>query len=207
MENVADVVTVGQEVDVRVLNVDLSSGKVGLSMKSEEAAASGGGSFSRRTSDDDDEAGATGTVQMDENGRPIRGKQATRGGGNKRRNNRDDDTPPAGVKKGATYKGVVKSLMSFGAFVELQHEDIPEGVQGMLHVSEIAEGACDVPKHHPNRELCAPSSQAQHLECTILVSVRSIRSAAAASSDPRRWSHRSLRSLPRSRRRLSARRV
>jgi len=39
VENVADVVTVGQEVDVRVLNVDLSSGKVGLSMKSEEAAA------------------------------------------------------------------------------------------------------------------------------------------------------------------------
>jgi predicted RNA-binding protein with RPS1 domain len=143
VENVSDVVTAGQEVTVRVLSVDLASGKVGLSMKSEQAAA-GGGSFSRRTSDDD--AGATGNVQMDENGRPIRGKQATRGGGNKRRN-RDDDTPPAGVKKGATYKGVVKSLMSFGAFVELQHEDIAEGVQGMLHVSEIAEGESES-QHH-----------------------------------------------------------
>jgi predicted RNA-binding protein with RPS1 domain len=159
VENVSDVVTAGQEVTVRVLSVDLASGKVGLSMKSEEAAA-GGGSFSRRTSGDDD--GAMGNVQMDANGRPIRGKQATRGGGNKRRNRDEDNTPPAGVKKGATYKGVVKAVMVFGAFVELQHEDIPEGVQGMVHISEIAEGECESQHHRgtvnpsplPSRRSC-----------------------------------------------------
>lgn len=42
--------------------------------------------------------------------------------------------------------GVVKSLLPFGAFVELKLEGV-EGVQGLLHVSEISEGACNFQAH------------------------------------------------------------
>ena len=77
---------------------------------------------------------------MDENGRPIRsGKVATRGGRGGGRGDKRDDKPPPGVVKGQKYQGVVKSLMSFGAFIELKLEDGTEGVQGMLHVSEMSD--------------------------------------------------------------------
>jgi len=124
VESVEDVVSAGQEVEVRVLSIDTEKSRVALSMKPEGADA------------------AAGEGEVGEDGRPVRrGKVATRGKqGGKPRN----DTPPP-VKKGQKYKGTVASLLPFGAFIKLEVEGAEQEVQGLLHVSEISEERVDNP--------------------------------------------------------------
>mmetsp|Transcript_38895 Transcript_38895/g.54022 ORF Transcript_38895/g.54022 Transcript_38895/m.54022 type:complete len:388 (-) Transcript_38895:260-1423(-) len=125
VSDVADIVSLGQEVEVRVIQVDKGSGKVSLSMKPEvsEAAPSA-------------EAVASGEVSLDASGKPQRGKVATRG---KKQGGAKKAALPAGVKKGGKYSAVVRTITLFGAFCELKLEDGTEGVQGLLHISEISD--------------------------------------------------------------------
>ena len=112
VSDVNEVVKAGQEVEVRVLDIDVAKGRLGLSMKTEAPASEG--------------ADGSGNV-------PARGqvKQARRGGKGKR----DDKSKamenlPFGA--GDKIKGKVTRTVAFGAFVE-----VAEGVEGLLHQSEI----------------------------------------------------------------------
>lgn len=44
------------------------------------------------------------------------------------------------VEIGQVYEGQVKSITSYGAFVEMTTEDSAQPVTGMVHISEIANG-------------------------------------------------------------------
>lgn len=118
VENVADVVTVGQEVEVRVLETDASKGRFSLTMKAEQAA---------------EEAGAPGTGRVPERGQV---RQARRGG------NRGEKKAPVELpfSAGDTITGTVARTMAFGAFVT-----VAEGVEGLLHTSELARPADKAP--------------------------------------------------------------
>lgn len=58
VENVADVVSVGEDVKVRIIEVDSGSGKIGLAMNSYQEGSAGRGGGRRGGYDDDDEEGA-----------------------------------------------------------------------------------------------------------------------------------------------------
>lgn len=121
VENVQDIVQAGAEVEVRVLSVDPSNGRVALSMKK-----------------DQDVSGKGSGVAVGEDGRPMRGKVATRKKGPKK----EGAAPSApSVRKGEKYTATVKTLQPFGAFVELK-----EGVEGLVHVSEISEDRVSNPE-------------------------------------------------------------
>jgi len=123
VENVGEVVSEGQEVEVRVLNIDTEKNRVGLSMRPPREAR---------------ETGETGEVEVDESGKPVRrGKVATRGKAQKKDKG---EAPP--VKKGEKYMAVVKTITPFGAFVELKIEGV-EGVEGLVHISQLSEGVVD----------------------------------------------------------------
>eukprot|EP00854_Cymbomonas_tetramitiformis_P012472 gene12472-14738_t len=125
VENVEDIVQAGAEVEVRVLSVDPSNGRVALSMKKEEAEG-------------DYEAGGASGVAVGEDGRPMRGKVATRKKGPKKEG--ISSSAPS-VRKGEKYTATVKTLQPFGAFVEVK-----EGVEGLVHVSEISEDRVNSPE-------------------------------------------------------------
>ena len=130
VSSVADVVSQGQAVSVRVLSVDAATGKISLSMvpEGEEKSRGGGGrrDFNNR---DGGEAGLSGGGDA-----PKRGKVASAGKrtGGVARERRPDLT----VTKGQKVKGKVARAVAYGVFVELEGED---GVQGFLHSEQYGE--------------------------------------------------------------------
>ncbi len=110
-----EVVKPGQKVEVRVLDIDIAKGRLGLSMKSETA------------SDGPAEKGSSGSANV-----PARGqvKQARRGKGKGDDKSKAMENLPFRV--GDKIKGKVTRTVAFGAFVE-----VAEGVEGLLHQSEI----------------------------------------------------------------------
>ena len=130
VSSVADVVSQGQAVSVRVLSVDAATGKIALSMvpEGEEKSRGGGGrrDFNNR---DGGEAGLSGGGDA-----PKRGKVASAGKrtGGVARERRPDLT----VTKGQKVKGKVARAVAYGVFVELEGED---GVQGFLHSEQYGE--------------------------------------------------------------------
>ena len=130
VSSVADVVSQGQAVSVRVLSVDAATGKIALSMvpEGEEKSRGGGGrrDFNNR---DGGEAGLSGGGDA-----PTRGKVASAGKrtGGVARERRPDLT----VTKGQKVKGKVARAVAYGVFVELEGED---GVQGFLHSEQYGE--------------------------------------------------------------------
>ena len=130
VSSVADVVSQGQAVSVRVLSVDAATGKIALSMvpEGEEKSRGGGGrrDFNNR---DGGEAGLSGGGDA-----PKRGKVASAGKrtGGVARERRPDLT----VTQGQKVKGKVARAVAYGVFVELEGED---GVQGFLHSEQYGE--------------------------------------------------------------------
>lgn len=100
VEHPREVLRIGQEIKVLVLNVDRDRQRIGLSLK--------------RTQSDPWES--------------VEKRYAA----------------------GQVVKGVVSHIVSFGAFVELE-----PGVEGLVHVSELADGQVDNPNElvHENQEL------------------------------------------------------
>jgi len=130
VSSVADVVSQGQAVSVRVLSVDAATGKIALSMvpEGEERSSRGGGGGGRRDFNND------GGGDFAAGGEVKRGKVASAGKrtGGVARERRPDLT----VTKGQKVSGKVARAVAYGVFVELAGED---GVQGFLHSEQYGE--------------------------------------------------------------------
>ncbi|GAQ84335.1 Mitochondrial translation elongation factor EF-Ts [Klebsormidium nitens] len=124
VENVGDLVEAGQEVQARILEVDVAKGRISLSMRTprEERPEPAEGAGAPRA-----ERGAGPRPQRGGDQRPRRAVAGGRGG---------SDKPSHGIRKGQKFEGTVTSIAPFGAFLELK-----DGVEGLLHASEIGEGS------------------------------------------------------------------
>ncbi|KAJ7524989.1 hypothetical protein O6H91_17G030900 [Diphasiastrum complanatum] len=111
-----DVVSVGQEVKVRILHVNIQAGRIALTMKEKDEAKE----------------------QRESTGKADEGSE---GGGRGRfisgafRNRKPDEKKKSKLEKGQSVHAVVKSLVRRGAFVTL-----PGGEEGFLPVYEIPNG-------------------------------------------------------------------
>ena len=120
MADVAALLTVGQEVEAWVLNIDTEKRRFGLTLK-----APGSAPPPREPREPRADAGDAGFAER-------RGKVATRGSTREPRPEKADRKPIT-VKKGDWVDGKVLSVLPYGAVVEVE-----EGVSGLLHVSEMS---------------------------------------------------------------------
>lgn len=116
VSEVGEVVAVGQEVDVRVISVDMEKNRIALSLISEEAKAQ---VTESRTAE----------VDMATGEKPTHGKVARR-----QKKEKKQQRPKINLKKGQKLTGPVSSVTSFGCFVT-----VAEGVEGLVHVSEMTD--------------------------------------------------------------------
>ncbi|KAJ7569928.1 hypothetical protein O6H91_01G100800 [Diphasiastrum complanatum] len=127
VNSVQDVVSVGQEVQVRVLDVNFTSRRIALTMKEMEEEGQqkrqGSEGRTRRASGQAQSGGEPG-------GGSVRGKIAGSVRGRKQ-----DEKKKSNFQKGQTVDGKVKNLIRRGAFLEL-----PGGEDGFLPVTEIPGG-------------------------------------------------------------------
>ncbi|KAL7579794.1 hypothetical protein ACA910_021928 [Epithemia clementina (nom. ined.)] len=127
VSDVNTMLQMGQEVDVRIINIDQNKNQVALSLMTEEEAETAK-EASNRSRD-----------------RPQRG-----GGGGGTSNNRRDDSPVLAqlVQKGWNpdqfVEGTVVSTVDFGAFVRIDASQLQEGVEGefdgLVHISCLTAG-------------------------------------------------------------------
>eukprot|EP01024_Parvocaulis_polyphysoides_P022116 TRINITY_DN2055_c0_g3_i1.p1 TRINITY_DN2055_c0_g3~~TRINITY_DN2055_c0_g3_i1.p1 ORF type:complete len:779 (+),score=241.13 TRINITY_DN2055_c0_g3_i1:93-2339(+) len=119
VEDVQDVVQVGDEVQVKVLSVDLDNQKIELSMK----AVRGG--------EEEEDMEYEGADEGDEFAREKRQmrRQSMESGG---RGGRRQQTPPPDVSEGDQITGPIKRIAAYGVFV-----DIGNNFQAMLHKNEM----------------------------------------------------------------------
>ncbi|CAI5943869.1 unnamed protein product [Closterium sp. NIES-64] len=136
VNKVEDVVTVGQEVVVRVIEASKESGRIALTMRDPEAervaAEETAAVDAERKASAQQRRQSAGGAEGDASERKVAGRG--------RRQQREDQKPTHNYKKGQKVKGVVKNLTSYGCFVELEGK-----VEGLLHASEIAPGGDMVP--------------------------------------------------------------
>jgi len=123
VSEVSEVLEVGQEVDVRIININADKNQVGLTIlteEEEEKAKSGGGGGGRR-----------------------------QGGGGGRK---DDSKVMAGLTEkgwdsGKFIAGKVVSTVDFGAFVKIDvsqlNEEVEGEIDGLVHISALSVGRCD----------------------------------------------------------------
>ena len=142
--DVSALLSVGQEVDVWVLNVDAAKKRFGLTLK-----APGSAPPPREPREPRGEA--AGDAAAGER----RGKVATRGVLSRDRKDGGDkpERKAPTVKKGDWVDGKVLSVLPYGAVVEVE-----EGVSGLLHVSEMS-GACVHARHPPPRRATAAGAE------------------------------------------------
>ena len=136
VSNVGDVVSQGQDVSVRVLSFDASTGKIALSMVPEGEERGGRGGGGRRDFNNSNDNGGGGDFAAGGTGgdSPKRGKVASAGkrtGGVAR-----ERKPDLTLTKGQKVKGKIARAVTYGVFVELEGED---GVQGFLHSAQYGE--------------------------------------------------------------------
>lgn len=124
VSNVADVLTQGQDISVRIISVDTDKNQIGVTMRSAEAEAAGGGS----------------------DGRPTRRRERPQ------RSGADKSAQAASIGALATkgfddekmVDGEVVSSLDFGAFVRFDTAQLGEGfegeVDGLCHISALSEG-------------------------------------------------------------------
>ncbi|CAI5486470.1 unnamed protein product [Closterium sp. Naga37s-1] len=136
VNKVEDVVTVGQEVVVRVIEASKESGRIALTMRDLEAERVA----AEETAAVDAERKALAQQRRQSAGGAEGDAPERKVAGRGRRQQREDQKPTHNYKKGQKVKGVVKNLTSYGCFVELEGK-----VEGLLHASEIAPGGDMVP--------------------------------------------------------------
>ncbi|KAG0580371.1 hypothetical protein KC19_4G168400 [Ceratodon purpureus] len=133
VKEVSEVVSVGQEVSVTVVELNETAGRIALSMRDKESESE------QQASRSGGESGTGSGSQEDGSGRPMnRGKIAGRGAKANSRSN--DDKKTTKLKKGQELKGTVKNIIRNGAFIEF----VEEGEEGFLRGSEITEGGENV---------------------------------------------------------------
>ncbi|CAM6124030.1 unnamed protein product [Calypogeia fissa] len=152
VSNVSDIVKLGQEVKVTILNVEQSSGRIALSMVDKEEKEAAAKEAAAKTGDAE-EGTERSRFQQGPDGRPVnRGRIA----GGARQNRRDEyQKPPTKLSKGQQVEGTVKNKIRSGVFVEL-----PKNEEGFLRYSDI-----------PGGENMAPESSLQtgeNIKATVL---------------------------------------
>ncbi|CAM9702867.1 unnamed protein product, partial [Discosporangium mesarthrocarpum] len=100
IDNVGDLLEVGQEVQVRVIEVDVQNRRLGLSMKQP---------------------------------RPRRGGARVK----------KDVSVLLGCNPEEFISGTVASIVSYGAFVNVKNDLVEGGIDGLVHISELAMGRVD----------------------------------------------------------------
>ncbi len=110
VQDVSELLQVGQEVTAYVLNVDAEKKRFGLSLKEPRADSEG-------------DAGGEGAPGG-------RGKVATRPSA---KGAKAADKKPLTIKRGDWVEGTVLTVLPYGAVVEVE-----EGVSGLLHISEMS---------------------------------------------------------------------
>lgn len=126
--NPADVVSSGQEVEVRIVSVDQEKNQVAVTMQSEAAEAktadSRGGSGGRRKE------------------RPQRS-----GGDRAAQKVAIDALADKGFEEGKFIEGQVVNTLDFGAFVRVDISQLGEGLEGeidgLVHISALSEGRAE----------------------------------------------------------------
>jgi small subunit ribosomal protein S1 len=126
--NPADVVSSGQEVDVRIVSVDQEKNQVAVTMQSEAAEAK--------------TAGARG----DSGGR--RKERPQRSGGDRAAQKAAIDALDSkGFEAGKFIEGQVVNTLDFGAFVRVDISQLGEGLEGeidgLVHISALSEGRAE----------------------------------------------------------------
>ncbi|CAN6463018.1 unnamed protein product [Victoria cruziana] len=123
VKDVNAVVSVGQEVKVRIVEVNTETGRISLTMRDKDDA-------SKVRQQKDGNAGRAIDAQTSDN----KPRQA-RKGSIKSRQRRDEPQKTSKFSKGQMLDGIVKNLNRSGAFVTL-----PEGEEGFLPISEESDG-------------------------------------------------------------------
>lgn len=120
VKQVSDVVSIGQEVSVRILEANIETGRISLTMKANDDR-----NQPRGEQASDPSSGAS-------SGKVVRtGKVAGRFSQKKT----EETQKRSKFKKGQTVEGKVKNIIRSGAFISL-----PEGEEGFLRSSEVSEG-------------------------------------------------------------------
>ncbi|XP_031476189.1 polyprotein of EF-Ts, chloroplastic [Nymphaea colorata] len=123
VKDVNAVVSVGQEVKVRIVEVNTETGRISLTMREKDDA-------SKMRQQKEGNAGRATDAQTSGD-KP----RQTRKGSIKPRQKRDETQKTSKFYKGQVLDGVVKNLNRSGAFVSL-----PEGEEGFLPISEESDG-------------------------------------------------------------------
>jgi len=114
VKNVGDVCAVGDEIEVKVTNID-DFGRVRLGRPSAEVQEGGGG-------------GGRGGDRGGDRG----GRGGGRGGDRGERGGKRERAPAAPVEIGAVYEGSITGMKTYGVFVQVQ-----PGRDGLCHISEM----------------------------------------------------------------------
>lgn len=124
VSNVGDIVTEGEEVQVRIVSVDEEKGQVAISMRSEEA-------------DKQEAERKAGGGRKQQRGRPSRSddKKALKA------------LSESGYDASKFVEGEVVSTLAFGAFVKVDvsqlGEDLEGTIEGLVHISSLTVGRVD----------------------------------------------------------------
>ncbi|BBN03439.1 elongation factor Ts [Marchantia polymorpha subsp. ruderalis] len=128
VSNVGDIVSVGQEVQVTVIDVDNTAGRIALSMAEKEERTEGSGRQGGEV------GGDKSRLQEGNGGRPVnKGKSAGRGNQSNRRD--EPKKPQTKLVKGQVVEGTVKNTARGGVYVIL-----PEEEEAFLKYSEVPGG-------------------------------------------------------------------
>ncbi|KAG6544837.1 hypothetical protein Mapa_013527 [Marchantia paleacea] len=128
VSNVGDIVSLGQEVQVTVIDVDNTAGRIALSMAEKEERTEGSGRQGGEV------GGDKSRFQEGNGGRPVnKGKSAGRGNQSNRRE--EPKKPQTKLVKGQVVEGTVKNTARGGVYVIL-----PEEEEAFLKYSEVPGG-------------------------------------------------------------------
>lgn len=127
--NVADVVSAGDDIEVRVVSVDLEKGQVAVSMQSEEKEAENAERVAQKRAN----GGARRKDRPQRSGADQESQRAT-----------IQSIADAGFDDTKFVEGEVVSTLDFGAFVRFDSSQVVEGVEGevdgLVHISALTEG-------------------------------------------------------------------
>jgi len=125
VSDVNDILTVGQEIEVRVMSVDTAKGQVAVTMRSEEKEA-----------------------EFEEGRSSKRKTRPQRSGGDRAAQNKSMSAMAAAkIDDDKMIEGEVVSILDFGAFVRIDTSQVGEGlsgeVDGLVHISALSKERVD----------------------------------------------------------------
>jgi len=128
VKDVKEVLSLGQEVEVRIVSIDAEKGQVALSLLTEAQES------------------AAGAAQKEQQKQPKKTGNTPRGGGGQKREDSAvlDKLVEQGWDTSKMVAGVVASTLAFGAFVRVDASQLGEGIEGsfdgLVHISALTAG-------------------------------------------------------------------